>query len=440
MITFVSIFLGLVLGPQTVSVVVADPEVASVVFALDGRTVARLDAPPWATEIDLGPKLVPHELIALGVDAEGTEIARARQWINLPRVPTETRLTVASGEDGAGSIASLSWQSLETSEQPTLSVTLDGEPLGFTDPAAIALPALIPEELHFLRAEVRFDSQLPSVAELTLGGDGYFDQVTADLTAIPVKLVRGGELPALDALAGWFEKGGEPLRVVAAERELADIVIVADPTAREDLLDWYGNEASRARAARRSAPGARSGKDGGASDWQLEFLWPFSLPGEDGDQRYELFPHSRPLSADDGRLLQMLVWARPPADLPPHKRLADAVAVAGVSAAAGRHRRVVILLLGSEQGDDSDLTPKLVSHYLEQLQVPLVVWSTDADPSPEAEAWGRVIDVSNRFRLEGAWKRVRKELGEHRIVWIEGVHLPHEIRLTDAAEGIILVR
>ncbi len=63
MIEFVSLFLGLLIGPRPVELAV-DNTVAAIELSLDGRQVARLDGPPWSTTVDLGPELLPHRLEA----------------------------------------------------------------------------------------------------------------------------------------------------------------------------------------------------------------------------------------------------------------------------------------------------------------------------------------------------------------------------------------
>jgi hypothetical protein len=53
-IAFLTLFLGLVTGPQAVAV---DPGagVATVELALDGRGVASLEHAPWSATVDFGP-------------------------------------------------------------------------------------------------------------------------------------------------------------------------------------------------------------------------------------------------------------------------------------------------------------------------------------------------------------------------------------------------
>ena len=87
MIEIVTLFLGLVNGPQPVELAVRQGAAVQVEVRLDGQVVKRLKSPPWRLEVDLGEALAPHELVAVAYDESGRELARARRWINidLPR-------------------------------------------------------------------------------------------------------------------------------------------------------------------------------------------------------------------------------------------------------------------------------------------------------------------------------------------------------------------
>src|SRR5204862_251421 len=83
---FLTLFLGLIAGVHPVAVSVTAP-VSVVEVELDGAVAGRARSAPWTVSVDFGPDLAPHELVARGLDAEGHEVSRARQWINLPRSP-----------------------------------------------------------------------------------------------------------------------------------------------------------------------------------------------------------------------------------------------------------------------------------------------------------------------------------------------------------------
>lgn len=117
--------------------------------------------------------------------------------------------------------------------------------------------------------------------------------------------------------------------------------------------------------------------------------------------------------------------------------VADAVAVAGLQAAAENHRRAVVLVLDGSAEDGSRYDPATVRQYLESVRVPLYVWSLYGAKSPASLAWG-AEDVSNIPKLAAAVARLRADLASQQIVWIEGRHLPQSITLTPAARGVEL--
>ena len=67
MIEFLTLFLGIVAGPQKV-VVAADTQVAGVELRLDGETIAALEMAPWEFEVDFGTELLPRKLEAVALD------------------------------------------------------------------------------------------------------------------------------------------------------------------------------------------------------------------------------------------------------------------------------------------------------------------------------------------------------------------------------------
>lgn len=98
-IAFVTLFLGLTLGAYPVEVSVEGP-VAAVELLLDGASVGRIAGPPWTGQVDFGTALQPHELVARALDAQGQEVARARQWINLPRPEAEAEVVLEGSAQG----------------------------------------------------------------------------------------------------------------------------------------------------------------------------------------------------------------------------------------------------------------------------------------------------------------------------------------------------
>jgi len=74
-IVFLSLFLGLVSGPQPIDLHV-DGAIKSVRILVDGREVKTLAQPPWHAVLDFGKDIVPRELVAVGYDSNGNEAGR----------------------------------------------------------------------------------------------------------------------------------------------------------------------------------------------------------------------------------------------------------------------------------------------------------------------------------------------------------------------------
>jgi hypothetical protein len=120
----------------------------------------------------------------------------------------------------------------------------------------------------------------------------------------------------------------------------------------------------------------------------------------------------------------------------PGQFLAEAVALAGLRAAARGLPRVVVLVIGAEAPDYSWYRPRAVRQYLRTLRVPLVVWSVERKPT--ADRWGLVETAAGAGSISKASKRLLKNLERQWIVWVEGRHLPYEVEVVDNELGIRL--
>jgi hypothetical protein len=439
-IAFVTLFLGLALGPHPVELAVDGP-VAAVELRLDGAVAGRIEKPPWKGEIDFGSALVPHELVARALDAEGREVARTRQWVNLPRPAAEVEIVL----EGAGhpSRARLTWQS-RTGEKPTsVELTLDGQPLALGPDGRAALPAYDPESAHVLSAELHFPSNVVARRDAVFGGK-YGSEVSTDLTAVPVRVRRGKLTEA--SMRGRLLAGGTPLAVAAVEKEPAEVFVVRDLGAGE-ALDELG-EVRKKRTVQGQGMGQRLSIEhdylryeiGLRREDEVRFIFPVPRMYSASGQRAELFDWSRAFTLRDGGMHWLLTRLESPHGAPGDQRLADAVAVAGIQALSGSRPRAVVLVLGAAPEDASRCDPATVRRYLDSIRVPLFVWSVEknAAASPALAAWGKVEDVSTLTRFRAAVARLRDELESQRIVWVEGTHLPQSIRLGAGAEGVEL--
>jgi hypothetical protein len=441
-IAFLTLFLGLTLGPQPIELTVIGP-VASVELLLDGAPAGRLTGPPWRGEINFGSSLVPHELVARGLDEQGIEVTRAQQWINLPRPPAEVEILLENEAAGRPAAARLTWQSLTGESPSAIAVTFDDKPLTLASGGRVQLPAWDPEASHVLTAELRFSGAVTARQDVVFGGR-WGEQVATELTAVPVRLRPGQALPAPERMQGWFRAGGRSLNVAAVDEGPAELLVVRD-LAIQNALDKLLAGGSRARPTlnmrgaefdQRSPDYRRFSMTLPKQD-TVRLIWPVAKAIAGASLPVELFDTSRDLDAREGGLLWFLARSIPGVGDPSRQRLADAVAVAGLQALYANRRRAVLLVLSEQPVDTSRSDPALVRRYLEAIRVPLVVWTLGDPASPAATAWGVAEKISAVGRMQKAFSRLEQELAGQRIVWVDGRLLPQAIELSPEAAAAV---
>ncbi len=82
----------------------------------------------------------------------------------------------------------------------------------------------------------------------------------------------------------------------------------------------------------------------------------------------------------------------------------------------GRRRAVILVL--SKTPDRSLYSPPVVRRYLEEVGVPLFVWSADGRRPELVNTWGQVDDISTTAGLQAAVWRLNDSLARQRIVWV----------------------
>lgn len=433
MVVFASLFLGLVLGNQPIELVV-EGDVATVRLALDGREVATLRGAPWKHEVDFGPNLRPHLLEAMALDAVGAALGGTRQWVNLPREAAEASLVLEGVDPARPDRARLIWQHIEYAKAESTAAFLDGAPLAVDPRGEIALPAYDPGQVHLLSAELRFDDGAHYRAELSSGGPGG-SILDTELTGVAVR-AAGSSPPTVDALAGRLQRDAEALRPVAVEKLPAKVVMVLEQGAIAPLREL----AARGGSLVTNATGVKAGEE-------VRFLFPAveMVPRRDVPAR--LFTMTQPFTRRDGSFAFLLTHVPAP---PPqrYQRLTDAVAVAALQAAAGARPRAVVLVLGPQPKDESAYRVAEVLRYVEELRVPLLVWSTgrpssrtvseDRRPLVTTTPWGKADDIGSLSRILRAVEGLRATLDHQYTVWVEGSHLPNSIALAPGAKGFQL--
>jgi len=463
MITFLTLFLGLVHGVHPVEVA-AEPPVARVELLLDGEPVGAAAASPFSFEVDFGAEPAPHRLTAIGREAEGREVDRASLVVN--RIPRESGLEITLERDDGGRprAARLRCQSAEGEVPERIALWLDGEPLAAGwDPAGaperVPLPPL-DGDIHFLAVELYFPGGGIARAERVFGGERG-REIDAENTAVALEVDGRRQLRRPEQAKGLLRVGGVPAGVLAVEHGAADLVIVRERSAFYELAvmaprqhDWH----------------LRGVAFGGRNDDRFFLVSPAPRPLDPDYPAEALFTHSPALSGSRGGLIYWLAYE--PYD-PGRKVLpqdnTQATAVAGMVAANSARPRAVLLVLGPEAGAINPEETARVRGFLERLRVPLGVWYVQREsPSftvewhygpepPESaedavepvpppgpardellaaarQAWGdSVVDVGTFQALVKATRALRERVSRQRIVWIDGDHLPAEVSLAPGA-------
>ncbi len=435
MIAFQTLFLGLVFGAGPVRVMVSPPVVAAEVL-LDGASIGTATGEPWEVTCSFGSAPLPHELVAVGRDANGAEVGRVRQWINLPRPSAEVRILVHNGADGKPASARLAWNSIDNAKPKRFEVALDGAEIPVKDPERVPLPAVDMTRPHFLSAEVTFP-KVAARASTSFGGD-VAASAASELTAIPVVLRPGHQMPPLDALQASFRKEGRPLQVVAVEEGHTDTIVVFDQDAAGR---FRGITAPNTRSVAVSLDIPVQPSKGGD---RLYGMWAVptgaQTPGGRGEIR-GIFPMTIPLDTDVDELRTLIFRFGFPKGASRDQQLANAVATAGMQATALNHRRAVVVVLGEAPADASSITVEAARAYLESLDVPLFIWSPERRIAETSlPGWGMPDDVSTDLQLQGGMSRVQNALKAQRIVWLTGSHLPQSVTLAPDVKDFFLPR
>ncbi|MEK6372346.1 MAG: hypothetical protein AABO58_06585 [Acidobacteriota bacterium] len=407
-IVFLTLFLGLVSGPQHIVLQVSGP-VKTVRIMLDGREVGVMSGPPWRLNIDFGPDLTPRELTAVGFNDQGEEIARARQFLNIPRPTAEFEIALERDGNEPPTGATLRWRHLVNVQPVRAKLTLDGAPLPVDEKLHVKLPKLDIEVPHVLAAELHFGDGFVARRELVIESV-LSDSVGTELTPV---LLRETTAEHPDSWDGCLTTaGGGPVRIAAVEKPRGLMIMVRNPdprpTAQAFGMSPRAAAGWSANTLRRAMPLDRETIE--------RIQWPVARRyTKEQETTSILFETSADMTA--GVLYLMLLEYRGGLEGAP-RRFADAVAVAGVRALTGSQRRAVVVVL-SATADASKHDPLAVRRYLQSIGVPLFVWSI-IGPRPEVtDAWGEVEDVSSLGKLGNAVNRLRHELDEQRIAWVD---------------------
>ena len=436
MVAFATLFLGLVLGEQTVELLVGSG-IARVELRVNDAVCAQLEAPPWRATCDLGERLEPRRMTAVGFDTGGHSIALAVQLLNVYRPSAEISLLIDT-DPVRGRVLRFVARSALGGPPSRVTATLDGDELAGVGADSAPLPALNLAEPHLVRVEAEWEGRARADAEAVFGGE-FGDHIAAELTAVPVPTAGKG-IPSPGSLAGTIRQNGRPLRIATVEYGAAEVWLLGDPRSfpRLGRLAKSRNQAFRDPGRVGATPDQRVLNGLGGLNWRalasldsgdrLRILWPWPETLTGGGGTYQHFFPSPAFLSSSGGIPWLLAHDRLPAsgEGPPH--LADAATVAGMALLGLERRRAIVLLLDAEDRDGSRLLPAEARHYLERIRVPLHVWRLGQRKGEGPDPWGEgVAALQSLPSLDKAHRRLIEDLRRQRIAWVEGSLLPSEI-------------
>jgi hypothetical protein len=397
-LVFLTFFLGLVSGPQTVSLS-ASADIRTVAILLDEQKVATLQ-PPFSGAIDLGKRLAPRLLVAVGYDEKGNEVARASQVLNVPHPPAEATIVLSEGNRRA----EIRWMQRVHEKPSETMLRVDDRTVPLDAAFGAALPALDPSKPHVLEAELRFASGAVVRRDVTIAGGAYSDSVDSELTPV---IVRGAAQPEkLSACLG--------VRVSAVDKSRAVVVIVKDPdptpVTRGLTLEYHSWKTPLSAELQDVLP-----LDTNTSG---SILWPvMQVRTRDSNPTMAVYGTSGSFNAHALGMFWALTRRNDSLSSDAPRRYANAVAVAGMMAAEQGMRRAVVLLLQPGHKDESTYDAATVRDYLQSIGVPLYVWSFGASKEQQ-QPWGEVYDVSSTRLAVVAVKRLRDDLASQSVAWL----------------------
>jgi hypothetical protein len=397
-LVFLTFFLGLVSGSQTVALN-GTPDIRTVAILLDEQKVSTLQRPFTGT-IDLGSRLAPRILVAVGYDEKGNEVARASQVLNVPHPPAEATIVLSDGNRRA----EIRWMQ-KAHEQPTeVRFTVDDHPVPLDAALGAALPPLDPAKPHVVAAELHFPSGFVARREATIAGGAYSDTVDSELTPVMVKGVAEPE-----KLRACFHA-----RVSDLEKSRALVVVVKDPDPLpliRRLVIQVGPSLFRQGAAMNKLLPL-------AANTSESIVWPvMQARTREGNPTMDLYDSNTGIDANQFGIVWTLTRFNHSVQASAPRRYANAVAVAGMMAADQGTRRAVVLLLQPGRKDESTYDAAMVRDYLRAIGVPLHVWSFETTKE-QRDAWGEVSDVSTIARLGAAVKSLREDLSSQSVAWV----------------------
>ena len=411
--------IGLVIGEQRIEVDLGVTREPADLYVDGQRVCSTTPSEAWCT-VDFGP--APHvHLLELVRRAPDGGVAQSHQrWINRPGQEAELSIQLSEKPNDDACSARLLWFHPEKQNPKQIELTDNGQPiddLGVT--GTFNFPCQSGDSPQIIAASAVFPDGRR--AEAVAVAAGFGDDAPVDLTAVALTLnqqagTNGGATPS---------RFGQVLTLI--DPAAAELVFVLDPDAAyRALLTSPGANARTGHAWSKTE----------SSLLDISNLW-FVMPDAqlhrvNGFQWIPREIHRLRQSTGKSDWLKTFfaVGATP---VEGGKRLADAVAVSGLLAAAGPRRRGVVLVLGNgRQSDESLFTSSQARAYLSEVGVPLFVLRTG---KPLDDGWPVGVKTASMNALAGALQDIRDEVLSQQIAWLEGARTVASIA-ADLPDGL----
>lgn len=379
---------------------------------LDGVEACAPTAAEPKCRVDLGAGLHVH-LLELVVEGTGGGAQKVDRWLNRPGYEADLEIELASRPIGNVCGGRLNWFDVHGRHPADLEADAAGERMAVSpDTRTFGYPCPEVGSTEVVTAEIAFDDGRRAVAAALAADSGRSAGAEPQVMVLEAKSSATDPCaPAIGAVAG---------AVAAAEPQGFEVAFVLDPTVNfAALAGLHGGVASGWDLATTALSGAD----------RLWYVRPdVSLERIDG------FAGGR-----DTWLGQFFQVASSPA--PAELRLADAVATAGLAAAAAPRRRAVVLVLGSGPlADASRFSTEQVRSYLAEIGVPLQVIRT-AQGRPNG--WPSGVEADSLDGFAGALEGVRDRIDAQCVGWFPAhleqrqiaALLPGDVTVAGRSEG-----
>lgn len=406
--------IGLVVGEQSIDVDLGASAQPAELY-LDGEPVCSLTAARMRCVVDFGEAPHVHLLELIRRDDAGRVTASARRWVNRPGQEADLAIQLKKRDAHGMCDGRLIWLHPLKQDPVVLEVEQAGVQIPINnDGRSFRFPCPESGEPLIITASVIFPGG--SRAEAVVVPRGFGNSVGSDLTAMALESTDSNAA-ACRVVRNELFPSAEP--VEEAEYEIVFVLAPGDEYTTLYQSGWSGNAGGnhyQGFTTKRPKPSWRQ------TDYRLR----------DAERLWFVVPDER-LSRMNGFENGTWTWLMSLVEIGSKKidgrlRVADAVAASGLVAAAGPHRRALVLVLGTDNsGDESMFSPEQARSYLAEIGVPFYVLRMGAALD---DGWPSGVPVENMGKFARALKSIKNSLDDQCVAWFPGDLRPDQIAAT----------